>query len=49
MFRQSVLLPFRFSFLLVSLVALHGWANAKTNEPETTKLEVGKHFERQIA
>lgn len=49
MFRQSVLLPFRLSFLLVSIIALHGWANAATNEPETTKLELGKHFERQIA
>jgi CHAT domain-containing protein len=49
MFRQSVLLPFRLSFLLLSLIALHGWAQATTNEPETTKLEVGKHFERQIA
>src|SRR5262249_15949764 len=48
MFRQSVLLPFRFSFMLLSLIALHGWAHA-TNEPELTKLEVGQHFERQIA
>jgi tetratricopeptide (TPR) repeat protein len=42
MFRQSV-------FLVISLIALHGLANATTNEPETAKLEVGKHFERQIA
>ena len=45
MFRQSVLLPYRSAFLLVSLIALHGWANAT----EPTKLEAGKHFERQIA
>ena len=49
MVRQSVLLPFRLSFLLVGLIALHGWTYATTNEPETTKLEVGKHFERSIA
>jgi CHAT domain-containing protein len=42
MFRQSVL-------LLVSLITLHGLVYASTNEPETAKLEVGKHFERQIA
>ena len=47
MFRQSVLLPFRVSFLLLSLIALHSGTYA--NEPETTKLEAGKHFERQIA
>jgi len=46
MFRQSVLLSFRCSFLLLGLI---GWAHAATNEPETTKLELGKHFERQIA
>ncbi len=45
MFRQSVLLPFRLAFLL--LIALHGLAYA--NEPETTKLEPGKHFQREIA
>ncbi|HEX6718002.1 MAG TPA: tetratricopeptide repeat protein [Pyrinomonadaceae bacterium] len=49
MFRQSVSLPFRLTFMLLSFIALHGWACAITNEPETTKLEVGKHFERQIA
>ena len=49
MFRQSVLLPFRLTFLLLSLIALHGWVNATTNEPEITKLETSKHFERQIA
>ena len=47
MFRQSVLLPFRVSFLLLSLIALHSGTYA--NEPETTKLEAGKHFERPIA
>src|SRR6185295_7891044 len=49
MFRPSVLLPSRLACLLLSLIALHGWAHARTNEPETSKLEVGKHFERQIA
>ncbi len=49
MLRQSGLLPLRFTFLLLTLFALHGWAHATTNESETTRLEVGKHFERQIA
>src|SRR5262245_38858909 len=43
MFRQSV---FRLSFLFLSLIALQGWAHATTNE--ATKLELGKHFARQI-
>jgi CHAT domain-containing protein len=47
MFRQSVLVPLR--LLLFSLIALQGWAYATPNEPETTRLEAGKHFERQIA
>ena len=47
MFRQSVLVTLR--LLLLSLIALHGWAYATPNEPETTKLETGKHFERRIA
>ena len=49
MFRQSVSLHVRFFFLVLSLAALHGWANATTNDSETTKLEVGKHFEHQIS
>jgi CHAT domain-containing protein len=49
MFRQSVLLSFRVSFVLLSLIALHGGAHAATNEPQITKLETGKHFERPIA
>ena len=49
MFRQGVLLHFRVFFVLLSLIALHGWADAATNERGITKLDSGKHFERTIA
>ncbi len=48
MSRPGVLLPLRLFCLLLSLLALHGWADAATSETET-KLEVGKTLERQIA
>jgi CHAT domain-containing protein/tetratricopeptide (TPR) repeat protein len=48
MSRPGVLLPSRIFSLVLSLLALHGWAHAATTETDT-RLEVGKTVERQIA